>query len=152
MKFAQVRFFIFAALLLTTAAFAQQNQTPKLATGIAKAKPVEQTPIPSGEQVDGNFHKVILDADQQVDGKWQDTVKDPMELAVAQDGRVFYAERAGVIKMWKPDTKKTVVIARIKVFDGLEDGMLGMALDPNFTKNGWIYLNHSLPETTKDAN
>jgi cytochrome c len=85
-----------------------------------------------------------------VDGKWQDTVKDPMELAVAPDGRLFWAERAGVVKMWKPDTKSTVEIARIKVFDGLEDGLLGITLDPNFAKNGWVFLNHSLPETTKD--
>jgi cytochrome c len=30
--------------------------------------------------------------------------------------------------------------------------VLGLALDPNFAQNNWIYLNHSLPETTKDAN
>ena len=126
--------------------FAQTAQAPK-----AEPKK-EQTPTPSGEQVDGPFRKVILDADQEVDGKWQDTVKDPMEIAVAADGRVFIAERAGAIKMWKPDTKKSVTIAKIKVFEGLEDGMLGIALDPNFTKNGWVYLNHSLPETTKGPN
>jgi cytochrome c len=28
--------------------------------------------------------------------------------------------------------------------------MLGITLDPNFAKNGWIYLNHSLPQTTPD--
>ena len=139
--------FVCTALSLSTAiAFAQTAQAPK-----AEPKK-EQTPTPSGEQVDGPFRKVILDADQEVDGKWQDTVKDPMEIAVAADGRVFIAERAGAIKMWKPDTKKSVTIAKIKVFEGLEDGMLGIALDPNFTKNGWVYLNHSLPETTKGPN
>jgi cytochrome c len=145
MNFANARFSIAAVSLITAVALAQQAQTPKL-------KPAEQTPTPSGEQVDGNFRKVILDADREVDGKWQDTVKDPMELAVAADGRVLYAERAGVIKMWKPDTKTTATVAKIKVFDGLEDGMLGITLDPNFTKNGWVYLNHSLPETARDAN
>ncbi len=139
--------FVCATLSLGTAiAFAQTPQAPK-----AEPKK-EQTPTPSGEQVDGPFRKVILDADQEVDGKWQDTLKDPMEIAVAADGRVFIAERAGAIKMWKPDTKKSVTIAKIKVFDGLEDGLLGIALDPNFTKNGWLYLNHSLPETTKGPN
>jgi cytochrome c len=93
---------------------------------------------------------VILDADREENGEWRDTVKDPMELAVAPDGRVFWAERAGAVKMWKPETKSTVEIGRIKVFDGLEDGMLGITLDPGFSKNGWIYLNQSLPETTKD--
>jgi cytochrome c len=126
--------------------FAQETQKP------APPPKKPEAPIPSGPQTDGAFRKVILDADREVNGEWQDTVKDPMELAVASDGRVFWAERAGVIKMWKPDTQTTVVIARIPVFDGLEDGMLGLALDPNFEKNGWVYLNHSLPETTQDAN
>ena len=146
MIFAKVLFVCTALSLSTAVTFAQTAQAPK-----AEPKK-EQTPTPSGEQVDGPFRKVILDADQEVDGKWQDTVKDPMEIAVAADGRVFIAERAGAIKMWKPDTKKSVTIAKIKVFEGLEDGMLGIALDPNFTKNGWVYLNHSLPETTKGPN
>ncbi len=75
-----------------------------------------ETPKPSGPQTDGAFRKVILDADMLVNGQLEDTVKDPMELAVAPDGRVFWAERAGVVKMWKPDTKSTVTIAKIKVF------------------------------------
>ena len=108
-------------------------------------------PTPTGAQTDGHFRKVILVADEQVNGKYEDTLKDPMELAVAADGRVFFAQRNGVIKVWKPDTKTTVEIAKVPVFDGLEDGMLGITLDPNFLKNGWIYLNHSLPETTMDA-
>ncbi len=108
-------------------------------------------PTPTGVQNDGPFRKVILVADEQVNGKYADTLKDPMELAVAADGRVFFAQRNGTIKVWKPDTKTTVEIAKVPVFDGLEDGMLGIALDPNFRKNGWIYLNHSLPETTMDA-
>lgn len=133
-----------ASLIFSLTLPAQDTQKP-----VGKPKPT--TPIPSGPQTDGGFRKVILDSDREVNGEWKDTVKDPMELAVAPDGRVLWAERAGVIKLWKPSTKSTVVAATIKVFDGLEDGMLGIALDPNFSKNGWVYLNHSLPETTKDA-
>lgn len=121
-----------------------------LSAGLLQA--ADQTPAPTGPQTDGAFRKVILDADEQVNGVWQDTLKDPMELAVARDGRVFYAQRDGTIKMWKPETKKTVVIGHVEVFSGLEDGMLGIALDPNFTQNNWIYLNHSLPETQRDDN
>ncbi len=144
MQFAELRTIIVVSALAATSALAQQTLSP--ATGSATSK----TPIPSGEQTDGPWRKVILDADQQVDGVWQDTVKDPMELAVAPDGRVFYAERAGVIKMWKPDTKATVIVANIQVFSGLEDGMLGLTLDLGFSTNHWIYLNHSRPETKKD--
>ncbi|MEY2410527.1 MAG: cytochrome c [Verrucomicrobiota bacterium] len=124
---------------------AQDTQAPA-----AKQKP--SVPVATGPQTDREFQKVILEADRETDSGWKDTVKDPMELAVAADGRVFWAERAGAVKMWKPDSKTTVTVGKIAVFDGLEDGMLGIALDPNFVKTGWIYLNHSLPNTTKDAN
>ena len=124
-------------LAVTQMAFLQAQDTPG-------AKPPQV-------ETDGNFRKIVIDADHEVDNKLADTLKDPMELAVAPDGRVFTAERAGVVKMWKPDTQKTVVIASIKVFDGLEEGMIGITLDPNFARNQWIYLNHSLPETTHDG-
>ena len=73
-------------------------------------------PPPSGPQTDGSFRKVILDSDQQVDGKWTDTLVDPMEISIAADGRVFLAERQGIIKVWKPDTKTTTVIGKVDVF------------------------------------
>ena len=77
-------------------------------------KPKPAGPVPSGEQTDGAFRKVILDGDSLVNGQLEDTVKDPMEMAVTPDGRVLWAERAGVVKMWKPDSKSTVVIGRSK--------------------------------------
>jgi cytochrome c len=110
--------------------------------------------LPSGPQVDGSFRKVILDADKDIDGdgKVDDSIKDPMELSVAKDGRVFFIERAGLIKMWDPQTKSTSLAGKMEVFTGLEDGLLGMTLDPNFTRNNWIYLYYSIPETTHDSN
>jgi cytochrome c len=58
--------------------------------------------------------------------------------------------------MWRPDTKKTSVIGKLEVEDygktGMEDGLLGVTLDPKFTENGWIYLYYSPPETHKDKN
>jgi cytochrome c len=109
--------------------------------------------IPSGPQEDGHFRKVILDTDRDAngDGVLDDSLKDPMELAVAKDGRVFYAERDGYVKMWSPQTKTNIVVAKLDVFTGLEDGLLGITLDPNFLQNGHIYLYHAVPETTKDA-
>src|SRR5579863_7414285 len=115
-------------------------------------------PLPSGPQNDGPFRKIILDADRDAngDGKIVASLKDPMELAVAKDGRVFYAERAGRVKMWRPETKTTEIIGQIVVEDyqktGLEDGLLGITLDPHFTENGWIYLFYSPPETHLDGN
>ena len=124
-----------------------------LSLACSRCSSADVSPTPSGPQSDGPFRKVILDADQsrEAGGPLEDTVADPMELAVARDGRVFWAERAGVVKVWKPSDGRTVTVGKLSVFSGLEDGLLGMTLDPKFEANGWIYLNRSLPETTKDA-
>ena len=110
------------------------------------------TPKPSGPQTDGAFHKVILEADRDLDGdgKIDDVIADPMEIAVAEDGRVFFIERLGVLKVWNPKTKATTVAATLPVFHELEDGLLGIALDPKFSRNHWIYLFYSSPETGTD--
>lgn len=109
--------------------------------------------LPSGPQTDGAFRKVILDGDKDSDGdgKIDDTIVDPMELSVAKDGRVFFIERAGLLKVWNPTTQKTEQVGRVNVFTGLEDGLLGMTLDPNFLENSWVYLYYANPETTQDA-
>ena len=67
----------------------------------------------------------------------------PMELQVAPDGRIFFIEINGKVKIHHPDTKQTVEAASIPVFTGQENGLLGMALDPAFATNQWIYLLHS---------
>ncbi len=101
---------------------------------------------------DGDHQAVVgVGGDAEVDGKLADTLKDPMELAVAPDGRVFFAQRDGMVKLIKPGAKESIVLAKLPVFTGLEDGMLGITLDPNFAQNNWVYLNRSLPDTITDA-
>ena len=108
-------------------------------------------PKPSGPQQAGDFRKVILESDIKQNDKFIDSLQDPMELVVGPDGTVFYAQRNGIVRMVPPG-EPGIEIAKVPTFTGLEDGMLGITLDPNFAKNKWIYLNRSLPETTKDAN
>src|SRR5438552_18336268 len=94
-----------------------------LAFTIAASAADKPTPPPSGPQTDGAFQKVILDSDKDNgDGTFKDTVVDPMELAIAKDGRVFYIERAGNVKTYEPTSKQTTIIGHIPVFTGLEDG------------------------------
>ncbi len=110
------------------------------------------TPPPSGPQSDGPLHKIILDADRDGDGdgKVDDVLVDVMEIAVAKDGRVFYIERAGIVKVWEPKNSASSIVGKLKVFNGLEDGLLGLTLDPQFERNNWLYLFYSLPETGLD--
>ncbi len=67
----------------------------------------------------------------------------PMEMQFAPDGRLFFIEIAGKVKIFHPETKQVTVAGSIEVFNGQENGLLGMALDPGFAKNGFIYLLHS---------
>src|ERR1043165_5284532 len=57
------------------------------------------------EAVDARFQKVMLATN----------TADPMELAVAPDGRVLFVERVGTLKIWKPDTKSVVVAGTLPV-------------------------------------
>ena len=68
---------------------------------------------------------------------------DPMEIDIASDGRVFIVEWAGAIKIWEPETGKARVIGWLPVEKNIEDGLLGLALDPGFMDNGWVYIYYS---------
>ena len=135
-----------AAAFLAIGAQAQTTQSPNNSgqNAATSATLTANDWLPNETQ----FRKVILDQDAEIDGKLQDSLKDPMELAVAKDGRVIFVERAGVVKLWSPATGKSTVIATLPTFAGLEDGLLGVTLDPNFLQNNWIYVNRSLPETS----
>lgn len=77
-----------------------------------------------------SFEKVVL----------MDQVTDPMEIAIDQRGRVFVAERSGPIKMWDPATNRSVMVGFVPVRMTIEDGLLGLTLDPDFDQNGWLYI------------
>ncbi|WP_432955651.1 ThuA domain-containing protein [Micromonospora haikouensis] len=96
--------------------------------GIRTAAGVEKADC--GASKTSNFDKVTLDSN----------TNNPMELDVAPDGRVFYAERDGRVQIIKPDTSSTVTATKLDVFTGNEDGLLGLRLDPDFATNKWIYL------------
>lgn len=67
----------------------------------------------------------------------------PMELELAPDGRIFYNEIGGSLKVWKPELKVSVLCGKLPVFTQQENGFLGFALDPQFSKNQWIYCLYS---------
>ncbi len=83
--------------------------------------------------LDQSFERTILDSE----------TNDPMELTVLPDGRVVYVERGGAVKVYDPAADATTVAARLSVYTGQEDGLLGITQDPSFEDNGWIYLFYS---------
>ena len=78
-----------------------------------------------------------------------DDSQTPFELDVASDGRVFYIERFGGLRVWDPDTEDTTTIGTIPVYSGEENGLLGLALAPDFDQSEQLYLHYSVaPEAT----
>ncbi|HEX2602270.1 MAG TPA: ThuA domain-containing protein [Gemmatimonadaceae bacterium] len=78
-----------------------------------------------------------------------DKLDEPVELAVLPDMRVLFIERHGYVNLYKPSTGKVTRIATIPVSNNYadgsraEDGLLGLALDPHFASNGWVYMYYS---------
>lgn len=85
-----------------------------------------------------------------------ETLKDPMELAVAPDGDIFVVEREGRVLRVRPSTGGIFEIGNIEVTAlreadkesnwAREDGILGITLDPGFTTNRRLYIYYSHPK------
>jgi len=88
---------------------------------------------------ENRFTKVVLA--QKLD--------EPVELAVLPGERVLFIERHGYVNLYSPATGRVTRIATIPVStkyadsSQAEDGLLGLAADPNFATNGWVYMYYS---------
>ncbi len=69
----------------------------------------------------------------------------PVAMAVAPDGRIFYNElTTGNIRIIDPGwVLRPQVFYHLDVFVFAEMGLLGIALDPNFASNRFVYVYHS---------
>jgi len=68
----------------------------------------------------------------------------PYAIDVADDGKVFYTELVrGQLRMYDPETQAVTTVLSLPVYSGGEDGLLGVALDPDFTTNGHVFLYRS---------
>ncbi|MFT5128184.1 MAG: cytochrome c [Rhodothermales bacterium] len=67
----------------------------------------------------------------------------PMEMEIAPDGRIFVIELAGKLLIVHPYSQAIATAAEFEVANQQENGLIGIALDPNFSDNHWIYLQYS---------
>ena len=88
---------------------------------------------------ENRFTKVVL----------TEKLDEPVELAVLPDERVLFIERHGYVNLYTPANGRTRRIATIPVStkyadsSRAEDGLLGLAADPHFATNGWVYMYYS---------
>ena len=99
-------------------------------------------PLPPQKPHESDFQIVVLDQ----------ILEEPMELDFFSDGRILFIERKGLIKLYNPNTNSTEIISQIPVQYAhvdesyehkLEDGLLGVAIDPDYDNNNWVYLYYS---------
>jgi cytochrome c len=63
-----------------------------------------------------------------------------MEMDIFPDGKIIFIERAGAIKVFEPVSGNTQIAGSLDVFTRQEEGLLGVAIDPDWVNNHWIYL------------
>ena len=74
-------------------------------------------------------------------------VDDPVAMAFAPDGRWFFTKRVtGEVQMLAPGNPAPVTIFQVTPEYGVERGLLGIALDPNFSQNHYIYIHYTSDE------
>ncbi len=112
--------YCFLAIVLCFLSCARQDKR--------QGSPNTQTP-----PQENRFTKTVLAED----------LSEPMELAVTRNHRVFFVERKGSVKLYNPATDTVTTIGKLDVFSGNNDGLLGIALDPDFYKNQHLYLYYS---------
>lgn len=67
-------------------------------------------------------------------------LSEPIAIEFAPDGRLFVAERGGAVRVVLAGQAAEAPFHRMEVFNDNENGLLGMALDPDFAANGYVYV------------
>ncbi len=92
--------------------------------------PKSEDPFAFTKPDESRFTKIAL-----VEG-----LNEPMELEVLDNGDVLFIERNGSLKRFNRAENELIEIGYLEVYPDGEDGLLGLAKDPNFEQNQWIYL------------
>jgi cytochrome c len=98
----------------------------------ALAKTVKIDDIPQ----ENRFVRTVLDFN----------LNEPMEIDELPGRGILFVERRGALKLYDFAEGKTRTLAQLDLFYGNEDGLLGLAVDPDYTENNWIYLFYSQAE------
>ncbi|MBP3956867.1 PQQ-dependent sugar dehydrogenase [Gemmata sp. G18] len=71
----------------------------------------------------------------------------PTAMALAPDGRIFVAEKAGALRVVQNGSVLATPFLTVGVDTASERGLIGVALDPNFAANNFIYVYYTTSGT-----
>lgn len=69
----------------------------------------------------------------------------PWELVFLPDGRALFTERDGKVRMFVGTELRAEPLLTIPVSQRIKMGMLGLAIDPEFSKNAFVYVAYNQP-------
>ncbi|MEO8149339.1 MAG: PQQ-dependent sugar dehydrogenase [Bacteroidia bacterium] len=72
-------------------------------------------------------------------------INKPFAFAFAPDGRIFVTEQTGKIRIIKNGALLTQAFTTVPVYYSGEFGLLGIALDPSFNTNHYVYVYYTIP-------
>ncbi len=82
---------------------------------------------------ENRFEKIVL----------KNNLNEPMELDFLPDGRIIWIERGGKIYVYDPETGTDHLSQHLDINYFSENGLIGLAVDPDYEKNKFIYLHYS---------
>lgn len=85
---------------------------------------------------ENRFEKVVL----------KNNLNEPVELDFLPDGRIIWVERAGKIYVYNPETNAVHLSQHLDINYFSENGLIGLAVDPDYQNNKFIYLHYSAPD------
>jgi len=71
----------------------------------------------------------------------------PTAMAIAPDGRVFVAEKGGTLRVVKNNALLAQHFVTLSVNSETERGLLGVAFDPDFNSNRFVYVYYTTAST-----
>jgi glucose/arabinose dehydrogenase len=71
-------------------------------------------------------------------------ISNPTVLAFAPDGRIFVGEQGGALRIVKNGSLLSTPFVTLNVNSSGERGLIGIALDPNFSTNNYVYLYYTV--------
>lgn len=75
-------------------------------------------------------------------------LSNPMSMAVAPDGRIFVCLQGGQVRVIKDGALLTTPFVSLPVFATGEHGLLGVAFDPQFATNQYVYIHYTASSPT----
>ncbi len=77
----------------------------------------------------------------------------PWAMAFAANGDLYFTERPGRLNVLKKGARVHTVIAEVEgVLHRGEGGLMGLALHPAFTQNGWLYVSFTTTSFLRTVN